>query len=90
MGLFRKMTSLSTLGAVDFRSDKERIARYTRQTRNAVRGKPQGRSIADVIQDRRQPAPVALPLPGWYPDPVDARYVRWFDGYQFVGAPRRR
>ena len=26
MGLFRKLTSLSTLGAVDFKSDKERIA----------------------------------------------------------------
>jgi hypothetical protein len=30
MGLFRKMTSLSTLGAVDFKSDKERTASYTK------------------------------------------------------------
>lgn len=37
MGLFRKMTSISTLGLVDYRSDKERIAKYTRQTRNATR-----------------------------------------------------
>jgi hypothetical protein len=37
MGLMRKMTSLSTLGLVDYRSDKERIAKYTRQTRNATR-----------------------------------------------------
>lgn len=37
MGLLRKMTSLSTLGLVDYRSDKERIAKYTRQTRNATR-----------------------------------------------------
>jgi len=37
MGLFRKMTSMTTLGAVDFRSDKERTAMYTRQTRNAIR-----------------------------------------------------
>lgn len=37
MGMIRKMTSLSTLGLVDFRSDKERTARYTRQTRNATR-----------------------------------------------------
>lgn len=29
MGLFRKITSVSTLGAVDFRSDKERTARKT-------------------------------------------------------------
>ncbi len=32
MGLFRKMTSLTTLGAVDFRSDKERIARSSKET----------------------------------------------------------
>ena len=37
MGLFRKLTSISTMGAVDFRSDKERIAMYGRQTRNATR-----------------------------------------------------
>lgn len=30
MGLTRKMMSLGTLGAVDFRSDKERTAAYTR------------------------------------------------------------
>jgi hypothetical protein len=29
MGLFRKMASVSTLGAVDMRSDKERTARKT-------------------------------------------------------------
>lgn len=37
MGLFRKMTSISTGGAVDFRSDKERIARSTRQGAKAVK-----------------------------------------------------
>jgi hypothetical protein len=31
MGLFRKMTSVSTLGMVDFKSDKERIANSTRK-----------------------------------------------------------
>ncbi|NYD39179.1 hypothetical protein BJ983_005281 [Actinomycetospora corticicola] len=33
----RKMTSISTLGLVDFRSDKERTAKYTRDTRDATR-----------------------------------------------------
>jgi hypothetical protein len=33
MGLFRKLTSVGTLGAVDFRSDKERTAAYTKGTR---------------------------------------------------------
>ena len=37
MGLIRKTMSLGTLGMVDFRSDKERTAKYTRQTRNATR-----------------------------------------------------
>lgn len=37
VGLIRKTMSLSTMGLVDFRSDKERTARYTRQTRNATR-----------------------------------------------------
>lgn len=37
MGIIRKTMSVGTLGLVDFRSDKERTARYTRHTRNAVR-----------------------------------------------------
>lgn len=37
VGLMRKMMSISTLGLIDYRSDKERIAKYTRQTRNATR-----------------------------------------------------
>lgn len=38
MGLIRKMISTSTLGAVDFRSDKERIARSTRKAHhNSIR-----------------------------------------------------
>ena len=32
MGIIRKVTSMSTAGLVDFRSDKERIARSSRQT----------------------------------------------------------
>jgi hypothetical protein len=37
MGLIRKMNSIATLGMVRFRNVEERTARYTRQTRNAVR-----------------------------------------------------
>lgn len=36
MGLFRKLASTVTVGAIDFRSDKERTAMYARQTRNAI------------------------------------------------------
>jgi hypothetical protein len=41
MGLIRKAMSVSSLGLVDFRSDKERVARYSRHTRNAVRAQSQ-------------------------------------------------
>ena len=37
MGLFRKTTSLFTIGAVDWRSDKERVAAYGRGTRRRAR-----------------------------------------------------
>jgi hypothetical protein len=37
MGLIRKITSVSSFGVVDFKSDKERIATYTKQTRNELR-----------------------------------------------------
>lgn len=33
----RKMASVATFGLIDYRSDKERIARYTKQQRDAQR-----------------------------------------------------
>lgn len=37
MGMIRKYMSVGTAGLIDFRSDKERTARYAKQTRNEVR-----------------------------------------------------
>ena len=37
MGLIRKTISLSSVGLVDFKSDKERIAASTRKTKTATR-----------------------------------------------------
>ncbi|MGU3438168.1 hypothetical protein ACNHUS_34810 [Actinomycetes bacterium M1A6_2h] len=37
MGIFRKVTSVSTAGLVDLRSDKERIARSARKSSNEVK-----------------------------------------------------
>jgi hypothetical protein len=37
MGLTRKLMSVSTLGAVDFRSDKERTAAYTKATKKQAK-----------------------------------------------------
>lgn len=36
MGIIRKTMSMGTAGLVDFRSDKERIARNTKQTKKSV------------------------------------------------------
>ncbi len=37
MGLIRKAMSLSTLGLIDYRSDKERVARSARLTKRATK-----------------------------------------------------
>ncbi|MFH8414321.1 hypothetical protein [Streptomyces collinus] len=37
MGITRKLLSVSTLGAVDFRSDKERTAAYTKATKKQAK-----------------------------------------------------
>lgn len=37
MGMTRKTMSVLSLGLIDFWSDKERTARYAKQTRNAAR-----------------------------------------------------
>jgi hypothetical protein len=47
LGLIRKITSASSLGAVDFKSDKERTATYTKQTRNELRKLNQGSSAGN-------------------------------------------
>lgn len=75
MGLIRKTTSVLTVGAVDFRSDKERTARYARQTRNAVRAQ------SAMQAQLARPVPAAPTVqPGWYPDPHGAAPLRWWDG----------
>jgi hypothetical protein len=37
VGLTRKLLSVTTLGAVDMRSDKERTAAYTKATKNEAK-----------------------------------------------------
>lgn len=37
MGIIRKSLSVSTLGLVDFRSDKERTAAYTKATKKEAK-----------------------------------------------------
>lgn len=79
MGLFRKLTSVSTLGLVDFRSAKDRTAAYTRGTRKQARKQTKIMRTQTSVLRQHYAQPVAPP-PGWYVDQVDTRFLRWFDG----------
>lgn len=81
--------SVGSLGAVDYRSDKERTARYAKQTRDAVR---QGNAYqrgqdaqaawhAQMAQWNANAAAGLPPVftPGWYLDEHDPRFIRWWD-----------
>lgn len=94
MGLIRKVTSVSTLGLVDFRSEKERTARYTKQTRNAVRAQVAQEAMSLELQRQQLAAlnhanvveamkPQTTPA-NWYPDPGNPGYIRWWDGSQWT------
>lgn len=51
MGMTRKFLSSTTLGLVDFRSDKERTAAYTKGTRRQAR--KQTAILRDIRDDQR-------------------------------------
>jgi type IV secretory pathway TrbL component len=103
MGLMRKVMSVSTMGAVDFRSDKERTAAYTKaakkeakeQTRLMREQAAHLRTMRQAEQAQQQAAPTSSPAPqmppaGWYPDQADASLVRWFDGTQWTDVTQPR
>lgn len=97
VGFTRKLMSVSSMGLVDFRSDKERTAAYTqaakreakkqtqlmRQQTEAARATQQAAERASAAIPPATPAP-QLPPAGWYPDPKDQSVVRWFDGTQWT------
>jgi hypothetical protein len=64
MGLIRKTMSISTMGLIDLRSDKERIARSTRKTSKATQeslklAKEQARAQArpQIVYQAATPSP---------------------------------
>ena len=75
MGITRKILSASSAGLVDFRSDKERIARNTKKTYKAINGQP----TTILVQAAPAAAPVTPP-PGWYADNLDPYQNRWWNG----------
>ncbi len=76
MGLTRKLMSVSTMGAVDFRSDKERTAAYTQAAKREakkqtqlMRQMAQQQAAAAAQQQYAQPAPAPMPMPMPMPMP---------------------
>jgi hypothetical protein len=95
MGLFRKAFSVSTLGAVDFQSDKERIARSARLTKQAMRKQNSliQQQTAQIAVSAATPSPssqlwlpasaqkqVSVAPPGLYLDPNGQSCERWWTG----------
>lgn len=101
MGITRKVMSVSTMGLVDFRSDKERAASNTGKTARAA--KKQNKLIAQqtaaiqqqtaaqqqqfAAQQYPQHAPPTTPA-GWYPDPQNPTVSRYWDGSAWTPATR--
>jgi hypothetical protein len=98
----RKLLSISTMGLIDFQSDKERTARSARLTKQATRKqnrlikkqtRRQKQQHRDLMAQQRAAVPqqpvVSAPLAaGWYPDVQYPGYVRWWDGVRWTDAVR--
>jgi hypothetical protein len=79
MGLIRKIASVSTFGAIDFRSAKDRTAAYARGTRTQARKQTkimeQATKASHSMRGQRgRPA-------GWY---ADGSLMRYWDGLQWT------
>jgi hypothetical protein len=90
MGVTRKAISMCSMGLVDFRSDKERIARSGRKTLHAqrrgnrlVRRQTAALSTPRLTPFPGQPVPVMTP-PGWHLDPSRAGGLRFWDGQRWT------
>src|SRR4051812_14418763 len=89
MGLMRKMTSMSTLGIVNYRSSDERSKRYAKQTRNAARAQVAQNAMALELQRqqlaaldhgnvREEVRDITAPAPMPTPATVGAPPAGWY------------
>ena len=87
MGMTRKLLSMCTAGLVDYRSDRERIARSARHTAHALN--QQNRLLRQqnrAMTSGPQVGPTA-PAPAWLPDPSgQPGLLRWWDGGQWTSS----
>lgn len=93
MGLIRKTMSVGTLGMIDYRSDKERMARSARLTKEATRKgnrqqkhlmEQQNALLAQQVAAQQQILAMQsaqFAAPGWYDD--GSHQLRWWDGRQW-------
>lgn len=58
MGLIRKTLSVGTAGAIDFRSDKERIAAYTKATKKQAKKQTRLMQQAQRAEMRQEAPPL--------------------------------
>lgn len=85
MGLIRKVSSVSTLGLIDFRSAKDRTASHTAAI--ARQSKKQTKLLREQVA-QGVPAP-AVVAPGWYYCPGDPNgSARLWDGTQWTANTR--
>lgn len=85
MGLIRKVSSVSTLGLIDFRSAKDRTASHTAQI--ARQSKKQTHLMRQQLA--QQPAQATTTVPGWYVCPGDPPGTeRLWDGAQWTANTR--
>ncbi len=89
MGMTRKFLSTCTFGGIDFLSDKERVARSARLTKQATRksGKQNAQLLREqnnAIQYQNGMITGRPTVAGWYPDPDGGPGERWWTGKKWV------
>lgn len=85
MGMTRKLLSICSAGLIDYRSDRERIARSSRHAAHAI--DQQNRLLRQQGRAMAAGPPAVQPGPAWLPDPNgQPGLLRWWDGAQWTAS----